>query len=63
MKRIVSNAIMAILLVLITFFGLGPVLMADGTDEERLFTLLIVIGLYIILLFGFYFTNRGKKNK
>lgn len=33
---------------LITFFGLGPVLFADGSNKERIITALIVIILYIL---------------
>lgn len=34
---------------LVTFFGLGPVLYADGTDQERMITLFIVLTLYALL--------------
>lgn len=33
----------------LTFFGLGPVLFADGSMQERLITLTVVIVLYILL--------------
>lgn len=35
--------------VLLTFFGLGPVLFADGSNSERLVTFLIVVSLYIVI--------------
>lgn len=38
---------------LITFFGLGPVLFADGSNNERLITTLIIIVLYILTTLGF----------
>ena len=38
---------------LITLFGLGPVLLADGTLQERLVTLLIVIIIYVIVTIVF----------
>ncbi|WHY65999.1 hypothetical protein [Neobacillus sp. SuZ13] len=38
-----------ILIALVTFFGLGPVLFADGVLQERLWTAAIVIVIYIIL--------------
>jgi len=31
---------------LVTFFGLGPVLLADGTTGERLWTLAVVVLIY-----------------
>jgi hypothetical protein len=34
---------------LITFFGLGPVLFADGSTSERLITLLVVVCLYLVV--------------
>ncbi|TJX13050.1 hypothetical protein E9840_10935 [Tissierella creatinini] len=38
------------LLLLVTFFGIGPVLMADGILSERLITLAVIIGIYLILI-------------
>ncbi len=34
---------------LVTFFGLGPVILADGTLGERLLTLVVVIIIYLLL--------------
>lgn len=34
---------------LVTFFGIGPVLMADGSTQERIITLAIVIAIYFFL--------------
>jgi hypothetical protein len=36
---------------LLTFFGLGPVVFADGSMQERLLTLAVVVILYILLTF------------
>ena len=36
----------ALLYALTTFFGLGPVLFADGSDRERLVTLVVVVLIY-----------------
>ena len=38
-----------ILYAALTFFGIGPVLLADGTDRERYATLAVVLLLYIVL--------------
>lgn len=45
--------ILAAAFVLITFFGLGPVLFADGSTSERILTLIAVIVLYILLVLVF----------
>jgi hypothetical protein len=33
----------------VTFFGLGPVLFADGSMQERMITLAVVILIYAVL--------------
>lgn len=48
--RTVIHIIFIALLALVTFFGIGPVLLADGTMNERLITLLIVILIYAFLI-------------
>jgi hypothetical protein len=45
MLRIVFLSLFA----LVTFFGLGPVLMADGVLKERILTAIIVLAVYIFL--------------
>ncbi|OPX42629.1 hypothetical protein CLHUN_34500 [Ruminiclostridium hungatei] len=47
--------------ILVTFFGLGPVLFADGTARERLLTLAVVIIIYLLLGWGTIKLIRGKK--
>lgn len=51
----------AVAFLLITFFGLGPVLLADGTTAERMGTLLAVIVLYLLLFFLFIVYLKRKK--
>jgi hypothetical protein len=34
---------------LVTFFGLGPVLLADGTAQERWVTFLVVLLIYAVI--------------
>jgi uncharacterized membrane protein len=41
--------IISIAYMLVTFFGLGPVLLADGGRTERIITLIVVILLYLLL--------------
>lgn len=57
-KRIILITVFIILILLVSFFGLGPVILADGTWTERMLTLLVVIALYIIILVAFYFINK-----
>ena len=44
----------------VTFFGLGPVLLADGSTLERMLTLLAVIVIYTVLTAIFI---KWRKNK
>lgn len=48
--RIIIHIIFIALLLLVTFFGIGPVIFADGVMSERLLTLAIVIVIYLILI-------------
>lgn len=42
---------------LVTFFGIGPVLLADGSMQERLFTLLLVLLIFTSLLLLFRYVK------
>ncbi|WP_438497335.1 DUF6954 family protein [Paenibacillus sp. IHBB 3054] len=44
--RVLLYMLFAILYLLTTFFGLGPVLFADGSAKERIFTLIVVLLIY-----------------
>lgn len=48
--RIIVHIIFIALILLVTFFGIGPVLFADGVMSERLITLVIIIGIYLVLI-------------
>lgn len=43
----------AVLYMLITFFGLGPVLFADGSARERVLTLTVVLLIYTAVTLAF----------
>jgi hypothetical protein len=49
--KFILHAVFIILIALVTFFGLGPVLFADGVLQERLWTAAIVLIIFIILVF------------
>jgi hypothetical protein len=44
------HAIFVILLLLVTFFGLGTVLLADGVLQERTFTAAVVLIIYVVFI-------------
>lgn len=44
---------------LVVFFGIGPVLLADGSMQERIFTLLVVL----LLLTGLLLLYRYLRSK
>ena len=48
--RTIIHIIFIVLLALVTFFGMGPVLFADGVMSERITTLIIVILIYIFIV-------------
>ncbi|WP_397386602.1 DUF6954 family protein [Paenibacillus roseipurpureus] len=52
--------VMFTLYALVTFFGLGPVLFADGSQKERMITLLVVILIYVVLTIPLYLIFRKK---
>lgn len=60
MKKI-GFVIVIICCILVTFFGLGPVIFADGSKNERLVTFLIVVIIYIILVICFILLRRSNK--
>lgn len=49
MKKPIIIIIFVLLYALVTFFGLGPVLFADGSIQERILTFAIVVGIYVVL--------------
>ncbi|MBB6215546.1 protein-S-isoprenylcysteine O-methyltransferase Ste14 [Anaerosolibacter carboniphilus] len=60
-KRTLGYLIFVVLFLLLTFFGMGPVLMADGSMNERIITLIFVLLGYMIL--GGVFRFWRKRNK
>ena len=60
-NRTLGYLIFLVLFLLLTFFGMGPVLMADGSLNERIITLIFVLFGYMILggVFRFW-RKRGK---
>jgi hypothetical protein len=46
----------------VTFFGLGPVLFADGTIQERVMTLGVVLGIYAFLTILLILWRKFKRS-
>jgi amino acid permease len=53
--------LLIVVFILNTFFGLGPVLLADGSFSERMLTLSFVIIIYILIIWIFIRTKQRKK--
>jgi hypothetical protein len=53
-----------LLYAVVSFFGIGPILMADGSMQERLFTLLTVVVIYTVLtlLFRWLLKRISRKS-
>jgi hypothetical protein len=45
----------------VTFFGLGPVLLADGSIEERVMTFFVVLVIYMVLTGLLLFWKSSRK--
>lgn len=52
----------AALYVLVTFFGIGPVLLADGSDQERMITLIIVLLIYVVITIALRYVIKKMKH-
>jgi hypothetical protein len=53
MKKTLVIIVFVCLYLVVGFFGLGPVMFADGSMQERLITLSVVILIFIILTYIF----------
>ena len=58
MMKTLGDILFSVLFLLVTFFGIGPVLLADGSMSERIITLVIVIIIYIILIVLFRYWRK-----
>ncbi len=54
MVRYIGYIVFMLLIAIVTFFGMGPVLLADGSMLERAATFAVVVIIYVVLikLFG-----------
>ncbi len=50
MMKWIIYVIFFVLFLGVTFFGLGPILFADGSLNERMITLFIVLLIYVVLI-------------
>jgi hypothetical protein len=56
--KIVLRIVFGIAFLLVAFFGLGPVLMADGMPGERTMTLIVVLGIFALLYIVYKWTIK-----
>ena len=63
MRRKIIIITFILMYLLVTFFGLGPVLLADGSDQERMMTLGAVLAIYIMLTISFrrFLKKRARR--
>ena len=62
--KIIFYIFIAIAIILVTLFGLGPVIFADGSTKERVVTLVVVLLIYLLLgwiIMRFRKYNRNNK--
>jgi purine-cytosine permease-like protein len=52
-----------VLYIIVTFFGIGPVLFADGSDQERWTTFIIVLAIYVLITFIFRLVLRSYNKR
>ena len=60
--KIVFCIILALAFLLVTFFGLGPVIFADGSMSERMVTLAVVLLLYLVIVLITILLVKRKKH-
>lgn len=58
--KVTLGLVMFVMYALVTMFGLGPVLFADGSLKERMITLAVVIVIYVVLTIITYVIFRKK---
>lgn len=63
MEKKLMTLIFGILYICLGFFGIGPLLLADGSVEEKLFTLVIVVLLFVALSILFFYVLRKVYTK
>ncbi|MDR7073963.1 DUF6954 family protein [Fictibacillus barbaricus] len=60
--KIILRIMFSIAFLLVAFFGLGPVLFADGTAGERIVTLVVVIMIFILLYILYKWAIKKSRN-
>jgi membrane protein DedA with SNARE-associated domain len=62
--KVIGYIIFFFIFIMLTFFGIDPVVFADGVLKERMLTLAIVVLAYIVWFFLFRFwLKRQKESK
>jgi uncharacterized BrkB/YihY/UPF0761 family membrane protein len=58
--KIVLRIVFGIAFLLVAFFGIGPVLMADGMPGERTLTLIVVLLIFAVLFMLYRWLMKKK---
>jgi len=58
--RWLINAVFAALYLAVLIFGVGPLVFADGTLVERIWTAIVVIVIMVVLVFAHFAFLRPK---
>ncbi|OOE14847.1 DUF6954 family protein [Fictibacillus arsenicus] len=58
--KIVLRIVFGIAFLLVAFFGIGPVLMADGMPGERTLTLIVVLLIFAVLFVVYRWLMKKK---
>jgi hypothetical protein len=61
MKKNIGYIGLIVAFLIVSLFGLGPVIFADGSNKERIITFSIVLVLYVIIVACFEFLRRHNK--
>ena len=59
MGKVILYALFFLAIALISYFGLGPILLADGTSSKSTLTLVIVLGIYLVVIITFLAIRRS----
>jgi hypothetical protein len=59
--KIILRTAFAIAFLLVAFFGLGPVVFADGAAGERIVTLVVVLAIFFLLFLGYKWMMKKDK--
>lgn len=63
MVKIIINIILVVALILLTWFGLGPLFFEGGNGSDKTFAAFTVSFIYLLIFAIMYYVNRHIKSK